>query len=57
MISDKNTRAIVNLVANGMTPAEIVEDIPERELEDIWQALVYAASIADDRVYPITAPQ
>jgi uncharacterized protein (DUF433 family) len=48
---------IVNLVANGMTPEEIVEDIPELELEDIRQALAYAASIADDRVYPITATQ
>ena len=48
---------IVNLVANGMTPGEIVEDIPELELEDIRQALAYAASIADDRVYPITATQ
>ncbi len=48
---------IVNLVANGMTPGEIVEDIPELEIEDIRQALAYAASIADDRVYPITATQ
>ena len=48
---------IVNLVANGMTPTEIIEDIPELELEDIRQALAYAASIADDRVYPITATQ
>ena len=46
---------IVNLVANGMTPAEIVEDIPELELEDIRQSLAYAASLADDRVYPNTA--
>ena len=26
---------IVNLVANGMTPAEIIEDIPELNAEDI----------------------
>ena len=48
---------IVNLVANGMTPADIIEDIPELNAEDIRQALSYAASIADDRVYPITAAQ
>jgi uncharacterized protein (DUF433 family) len=48
---------IVNLVANGMTAIEIVEDIPELEVEDVRQALAYAAAIADDRVYPITATQ
>jgi uncharacterized protein (DUF433 family) len=46
---------IVNLVANGMTPAGIIEDIPELEPEDIRQALSYAAAIAEDRVYPIIA--
>jgi uncharacterized protein (DUF433 family) len=48
---------IVNLVANGMSPTEITRDIPELDMEDIRQALAYAASIADDRVYPITATQ
>jgi uncharacterized protein (DUF433 family)/predicted nuclease of predicted toxin-antitoxin system len=48
---------IVNLVANGMTVTEIVHDIPELEVEDVRQALAYAASIADDRVYPITVTQ
>lgn len=45
---------IVNLVANGMTAEDIITDIPELELDDVRQALAYAASIADDRVYPIT---
>ncbi len=48
---------IVNLVANGMTAEEIIKDVPELEIEDVRQALAYAASIADDRVYPITATQ
>lgn len=48
---------IVNLVANGMTAEDIITDIPELELEDVRQALAYAASIADDRVYPITATE
>ena len=39
---------VVNLVANGMTPAEIVADIPDTEAEDIRQALGYAAALARD---------
>jgi uncharacterized protein (DUF433 family) len=42
---------IVNLVANGMTTAEIIEDYPDLEPEDIQQALRYAAWTADDAVY------
>ena len=37
---------IVNLVANGMTPAEIIADYPDLEPEDIQQALHYADSAA-----------
>lgn len=33
---------IVNLVANGMTPSEIIADYPDLEPEDIQQALQYA---------------
>jgi len=39
---------IVNLVANGMTPDEIVKEYPDLELEDIQQALRYAAWAAED---------
>lgn len=42
---------IVNLVANGMTPAEIIEDYPDLEPEDIQQALQYAAWTAEDTIY------
>ena len=34
---------IVNLVANGMTEAEILVEYPDLEAEDIRQALRYAA--------------
>ena len=34
---------VVNLVANGMTPAQIVEELPDLEAEDVRQALAYAA--------------
>ena len=34
--------SIVNLVANGMTPAEIMDEYPDLEPEDIRQALQYS---------------
>jgi uncharacterized protein (DUF433 family) len=43
---------IVNLVANGMQTAEILEEYPDLEAEDIKQALEYAAWLASERVYP-----
>ncbi len=43
---------IVNLVANGMTSAEIMEEYPDLEPEDIQQALRYAAWTAEDVFYP-----
>ena len=42
---------IVNLVANGMTTAEIIDEYPDLEAEDIRQALQYAAWTADAAVY------
>jgi uncharacterized protein (DUF433 family) len=44
---------IVNLVANGTTTKEILEDYPYLEAEDIRQALAYAAWLADESVYPL----
>jgi uncharacterized protein (DUF433 family) len=46
---------VVNLVANGMTPAQIVAELPDLEEEDIRQALAYAAVLAEDQVHPIRA--
>ncbi len=46
---------IVNLIANGMTPADIVADLPDLEVEDIRQALAYAAVLAEDRLHPLNA--
>lgn len=42
---------IVNLVANDMTPEEIMADYPDLQADDIRQALQYAAWTADDAVY------
>lgn len=46
---------VVNLVANGMTAAQIVAEHPDLEEEDVRQALAYAAAIAEDQVHPIPA--
>lgn len=42
---------IVNLIANGMTPEEIIQAYPYLEPEDIQQALQYTAWLADESVY------
>ena len=42
---------IVNLVANGMTVEEIIDEYPDLEPEDIRQALRYAAWATEDIIY------
>lgn len=42
---------IVNLVANGMSSQQIVQEYPDLEPEDIRQTLQYAAWTATDSVY------
>lgn len=44
---------IVNLVANGMTTAEILEAYPYLEPEDVRQALQYAAWLAEETIHPL----
>ena len=43
---------VLNLVANGKTVAEIIEDYPYLEPEDIQQSLMYAAWLAREKVFP-----
>jgi uncharacterized protein (DUF433 family) len=43
---------VLNLVANGKTVAEIIEDYPYLEPEDIQQSLMYAAWLAREQVFP-----
>ncbi|GAB4539996.1 MAG: hypothetical protein Kow0063_29340 [Anaerolineae bacterium] len=45
---------IVNLVATGMSTAEIVEAYPHLEMDDVRQALQYAAWLADQ---PVNIPE
>ncbi|MFQ5342588.1 MAG: DUF433 domain-containing protein [Anaerolineae bacterium] len=42
---------VVNLVANGMTVEDIIDESPDLEPEDIQQALRYAAWAAEDSIY------
>ena len=44
---------ILNLIANGMSVPEILEDYPYLEAEDIQQTLQYAAWLAEETVYPV----
>ena len=40
---------VINLLANGMTAQEIIEEYPDLEPEDLQQALRYAAENADTK--------
>jgi uncharacterized protein (DUF433 family) len=42
---------IVNLVANGLTTTEILAEYPDLTVEDIQQALRYAAWMTEETVY------
>lgn len=44
---------VVNLVANGKPNTEILEEYPDLQLEDIQQALLYAAWLTRERIYPL----
>lgn len=44
---------ILNLVANGASVEEILEDYPDLEREDVRQALQYGAWLAEDAVHTI----
>jgi uncharacterized protein (DUF433 family) len=43
---------IVNLVATGMNSEEIIEVYPHLDLDDVRQALQYAAWLAEEIVVP-----
>ena len=44
---------VVNLLANGLTPAQVVEELPDLDEVDVRQALAYAAALAKDELHPI----
>jgi uncharacterized protein (DUF433 family) len=47
---------IVGLIASGATPAEILEDYPYLEREDITAALSYAAWRCEEIDVPLAQP-
>jgi uncharacterized protein (DUF433 family) len=46
---------VVGMVAEGMTTEEILVDFPQLTLEDIYEALRYAAAAVDERELPLPA--
>ena len=44
---------VVNLLANGMSPAEILSEYPSLQPDDLRQALRYAASLANEEIHPL----
>jgi len=38
-----------------MTPAQIVEELPDLQEEDVHQAPAYAAALAQDELHPLRA--
>ena len=47
---------VVNMVADGMTDAEILQAYPDLEPEDIREALHYAAQAVRERELPLLLP-
>ena len=46
---------ILDLLANGLTAAEILDEMPDLESEDLKAALQYAARNFDHPVLPVAA--
>jgi uncharacterized protein (DUF433 family) len=47
---------VVNLVANGMSPDDIIQEYPDLEPEDVREALSYASALANEEVHPFASP-
>ncbi|MGH2353862.1 MAG: DUF433 domain-containing protein [Chloroflexota bacterium] len=46
---------VVDMVADGMAEAEIIEELPDLEPADIREALRYAAEAVRERELPVAA--
>lgn len=44
---------MLTMVADGVTPAEIIAELPDLEVDDIPQALRYAAEAVRERQLPV----
>lgn len=47
---------VVSMVADGMTAAEIVDELPSLEVEDVAEALRFAADALLERELPLLRP-
>jgi uncharacterized protein (DUF433 family) len=47
---------VVNLVANGMSPDDIIQEYPDLEPDDVREALSYASALANEEVHPFASP-
>jgi uncharacterized protein (DUF433 family) len=47
---------VVGMVADGMSPTEIVAELPDLEVEDVAEALRYAAEALRERELPLRRP-
>ncbi len=47
---------VVEMIADGMTHAEILKDYPDLETEDIHEALQFAADAVRERELPLAMP-
>jgi uncharacterized protein (DUF433 family) len=45
---------VINLIANGMTAKEIINEYPDLEEEDIKQCLLYGSLIAKEEYHVLT---
>lgn len=48
--------SVVAMVADGMTVAEIADEHPDLEPEDVREALLYAAEAVRERELPLRSP-
>ncbi len=46
---------VVGLLANGLTAEEIVAEYPDLEVEDVREALRFAAAALEERALPVAA--
>ncbi len=46
---------VVGMVADGMTPTEIIDEHPDLEVEDVVEALRYAAEAVRERELPLAS--
>jgi len=46
---------ILDALADGLTPEEIIDHYPSLQIEDIRAAVAYAAELARENVWKITA--